>query len=182
MTARNKNRLVLIAVLLVFAAPMIVAFLLNRSGWRPENTRNYGTLIDPVRDVSKVGVKLSDGSVFVWSDPQWHWTLLALPGGECKTSCQAALGALMRMRITLNRNAERLRVLYLGAPLPADVAAALAPMQAGADEQNAFAEFRPKSDDALALALVDPNGRLMLRIDSGFDVARVREDLMKVVH
>ena len=33
-----------------------------------------------------------------------------------------------------------------------------------------------------ALALVNPNGLLMLRYDADFDVARVRQDLVKVVH
>jgi hypothetical protein len=181
MNRPNKNRLMLIAVVFVFAAPMIVAFLLSRSGWRPENSRNYGTLVEPVRDVGKTKVTLNNGSPLQWSDPQWHWTLLALPSDSCSTQCQTALGAVMRMRITLNRNAERLRVVYLGEPLPPNASDALMPMLMGMDDGNTFAEFRPKGD-ALALALVDPNGRLMLRHDGGFDVARVREDLMKVVH
>lgn len=182
MTPQTKNRLVLIAVLTVFAVPMIVAFLLNRSGWRPDTTRNYGTLVEPVRDVSKIPITLSDGTSLVWSDPQWHWTLLAFPSGDCKTNCQSALGAVMRMRITLNRNAERLRVVYLGTMPSPEAAQQLAPLQFGDDKTGALADLRPTGSDTLALALVDPNGHLMLRNDAGFDVARVRGDLMKVVH
>lgn len=182
MTTTQKNRWTLIAVLVLFAAPIIIAYVLNHNGWLPQNARNYGTLVEPVRDVGQTAVVLSDGSKLAWSDPQWHWTLLALAGNDCKTNCQSALAAVMRMRITLNRNAERLRVVYLGPPLPPDASKGLDPLQMGTDTTNAFAEFRPQGDDTVALALVDPNGRLMLRNDAGFDVARVRDDLMKVVH
>ena len=34
----------------------------------------------------------------------------------------------------------------------------------------------------LALALVDPNGLLMMRYDAGYDAARLRQDIVKVVH
>ncbi|HEX6832955.1 MAG TPA: hypothetical protein VF132_05425 [Rudaea sp.] len=182
MNRTTRNRLVLVAIAIVFFGPLLAAFVLNRSGWRPEKTRNYGTLIEPVRSVSSVSVKLADGSALTWSDPQWHWTLLALPGADCGSNCQSALGAVMRMRLTLGRNAERLRVIYLGPPLPADAAAALAPLQSGTDVSDRFAEYRPKGSDAVSLALVDPNGNLLLRHDAGFDVARVRDDLVKVVH
>ena len=110
---------------------------------------------------------MSDGSKLVWRDPQWQWTLLALPGADCAATCQAQLSDLMRMRITLNRNAERLRVVYLGAPLPAELSGALAPLLGGRDDAGTFASYRPAATDELALALVDPNGLLMLHYASG---------------
>lgn len=182
MEQRSRNRFVLAAFALVFFGPLLTAYLLNSSGWRPEKTRNYGTLLEPVRNVAQSRVQLGDGTTFAWSDPQWHWTLLALPSGECRERCKASLADVMRMRLTLGRNAERLRVVYLGPALPQDSLPALAPLQSGTDVDGTFGEYRPKGEDSVALALVDPNGNLLLRHDAGFDVARVREDLSKVVH
>ena len=182
MDTRNRNRLLFIVIVLVFAAPMIAAWLLSASGWRPANTRNSGTLVEPPRDIAATPVTLADGSKLDRKDPQWHWTLLALPGAECGQACQTRLAELLRLRITLGRNAERLRVVYLGAPLAADVAAASAPLQIGRDDSGALAAYRPAAGGALALALVDPNGLLMMRYDAGYDAAKLRADIVKVVH
>ena len=182
MDKRNRNRLVFLAIVFVFAAPLLAALALNLAGWRPQHTRNYGTLVQPPVDVAAAPVALAGGGALVWRDPQWHWTLLALPAGECGDACRARLAELLRMRITLGRNAERLRVVYLGPALPADVLAALAPLQAGSDTNGAFAAYRPTYGGALALALVDPNGLLMLRYAAGYDAGRLRQDIVKVVH
>lgn len=177
MDSRNRNRLVLIAIVLVFAAPIVTALLLDASGWRPAGTRNSGTLVQPPADVGNASVTLADGSKLVWRDPQWHWTLLALPNGDCAQACQTRLAELVRMRITLNRNAERLRIVYVGAALPAS-----APLLAGNDDNGELAAYRAANPGELALALVDPNGLLMMRYAAGYDAALLRGDIVKVVH
>ena len=183
MDKRNRNRLIFLAIVLVFAAPFFAAWLLNRAGWRPANTRNAGTLVQPPADVSAAPVTLADGTRLVWRDRQWHWTLLALADGDCAEACQSRLAELLRMRITLGRNAERLRLVYVGAPLPSATVAAAGPaLLAGRDDSGALAEYRPAASGAVALALVDPNGLLMMRYDAGYEAARLRQDIVKVVH
>jgi hypothetical protein len=86
------------------------------------------------------------------------------------------------MRITLNRNAERLRIVYLGDTLPASASAAAAPLLAGNDDHGALAAYRAANPGELALALVDPNGLLMMRYAAGYDAALLRGDIVKVVH
>ncbi len=182
MESRKKNRLVLVALALVFFGPLTVAFVLTNAGWHPDKTRSYGSLIEPPIDVGKTAVTLTDATKLVWIDPQWHWTLLALAGPTCAEKCKEALAAVLRMRITLGRNAERLRVVYLGPALPPDMLSAWAALSGGVDDAGALNAYKPAAGDTLALALVNPNGLLILRHDAGFDVARVREDLVKVVH
>jgi hypothetical protein len=178
----NRSRLILTAIVLVFAAPLVVALLLYRTGWRPAVSRNYGVLVDPPVDISATPVTLAGGAKLDWRDPQWHWTLVALANGDCGESCQARLSDVLRMRLTLSRNAERLRVVYLGPPLPAPALQALTPLLAGSDDDDVLAGYRPATAGSPALALVNPNGLLILRYDADFDVARVRQDLVKVVH
>lgn len=182
MTPRTKNRLILVAVLLVFAAPLLIAFVLNAEGWHPERTRNAGSLIEPSRDVSKVPVKLADGSDLIWANPQWQWTLLALPGAECGTACRERLDEILRMRLTLGRNASRLRIVYLGPELQSEFVTARVPLIAAHDDTGIFAEYHARGDDAMALALVDPNGRLMMHYPEGYVALGVRDDIMKVFH
>ena len=182
MNPRNKNRIVLILVVLVFAAPLLVAYIMNREGWRPQQTRNSGTLVEPPRDVTAASVTLTDGSKLAWRDPQWHWTLLALAGARCVAECQTRLDEALRMHITLGRNAERVRFVYLGPTLPNEYLATRTALQAGQDDTGALAEYRATGDDALALALVDPNGLLMLRYPQGYDAQGLRSDIQKLLH
>ena len=181
MKKQNRNRLMLAALVLIFAAPLAIAYLMNRAGWRPPVTRNSGTLVDPPQDVTALAVTLADGEKLVWRDPQWHWTLLALPGAQCATQCRTRLDETLRMRLTLGRNAERLRIVYLG-PLPEADVAARAPLIVGKDTSGMLAQYRARSDDDLALALVDPNGLLMLHYAQGYSAQGLRSDIQKVLH
>ncbi|HZP66800.1 MAG TPA: hypothetical protein VFB32_10860 [Rudaea sp.] len=182
MNPRTKNRLYLLLIVAAFAIPMALAFVLRFEGWHPVKTRNSGDLVEPPRDVSAVPVTLADGSKLVWRDPAWQWTLLALPGAQCAAVCRERLDEILRMRLTLGRNAERLRVVYLGPALPADFIAARTPLLAGSDDSGAFSGDRAKDGDDLALALVDPNGALMMRYGQGYDARGLREDVVKVLH
>lgn len=182
MDRRNRNRLLFVLIVLVFAAPLLAAWLLSASGWRPAATRNSGTLVQPPRDVSALPVALADGSALVWRDPQWHWTLLAIGNGACADACQQRIAELLRMRITLGRKAERLRIVYLGEPLPEATRAGLAPLLAGRDDSGALGDYRPAEAGRLGLALVDPNGLLMMRYAADYDALRLRQDIVKVVH
>lgn len=121
------------------------------------HTRNHGELLTPARDISAHPVVLADGSTLTWKDPELeHWTLLAVPGPGCAQHCLQRLDELRRARLTLNQNAQRLRLVVLDASLSPEQLAALAPMSAGHDADALFAEIRPGTDD-LAAALVDPS-------------------------
>ncbi len=182
MNKSSRNRLVLAALLLLFALPLALAFLLLAGGWHPLNTRNSGTLVDPPRDVGAASITLADGSRYVWRDPHYRWTLLMLPGTECARDCRTRLEEALRMRITLGRNAERLRMLYLGPPLPPGFVTANAPLEAGRDDTGAFAGERASGDDALALALVDANGKLVLWYPAGYSAQGLRNDIVQIIY
>ena len=181
MKTQNKNRLILIAVLLLFAAPLVIAFVLNRQGWHPQNTRNSGTLVEPPYSVVNSPVTLAGGGKLVWRNAQWQWTLLVLPGPRCETQCQTRLDEALRMRLTLGRNADRLRIVYLGPELPLSSFTAGA-LVVGGDDTGAFAKYRAQGEDSLALALVDPNGLLMLHYADGYSAIGVRSDIQRVFH
>ena len=178
----SHGRLVLIGIAAVFAIPLAAAIWLRASGWQPMRTVQSGILVQPPRDVSAASVTLADGSRYAWRDPQYRWTLVMLPGGACAQNCQTRLDEVLRMRITLGRNAERLRVLYLGPALAPDFLAARAPLAAGRDDSGALAFARAQGDDDLALALVDPRGQLMLRYADGYSAQGLRRDVTKILY
>lgn len=182
MKTRNRNRLALIAVLLIFTAPLAIAWWLSATGWHPLQTRSSGSLVDPPRDISAVTVTLTDGSTLSWRDPEYRWTLLALPGAQCAAACRERLDEMLRMRITLGKNMGRLRVVYIGAALPTQFISARAPLLAGRDDSGAFAAEHASGEDSLALVLVDPRGLLMLRYPDGYSAQGLRSDIQKVIY
>ena len=182
MNKSTRNRLVLAALLLLFALPLAMAFLLRASGWHPQRTRNSGILVEPPRDVSGAAITLADGGRYLWRDPGYRWTLLMLPGAHCASGCLTRLEEALRMRITLGRNADRLRVLYLGPELPQGFTAAHAALAIGRDDAGTFAAERAQVDDDLALALVDPRGLLMLRYADGYSAQGLRSDITKIIY
>ncbi|MBX3689097.1 hypothetical protein [Dokdonella sp.] len=182
MTPRNRtrNRIALILVVAVFIVPFLGTWFLSTTGWRPQGMRNFGTLIEPPRDLGGARFVLADGSALAWKDANWSWTVVALPGAECAQSCLQKLDELRRVRLTLNRNAARVRLLVL-ADLPDDELAALAPMQSARDADGALAAYRPSAADALAVVFIDPHGFLVLSHPSGYDANKLRKDLERAI-
>lgn len=182
MNKQNQNRLVFVAIVLLFAVPLIAAFVLRSSGWKPTNTRNTGTLVEPPRDITHATATLADGTPFTWKDPQYRWTLLLLPSADCAAKCIERIDEAVRMRLTLGRNAERLRIVYIGQTQADEFFASRAPLSLVRDETNVFADERARNADSLALALIDPNGLLMMRYPDGYSAQGLRSDITRIIY
>jgi hypothetical protein len=181
MTPENRSRLGLILIVLLFAAPIATAYLLNAFGWRPAASRNYGTLIEPPRDLTAARFILDDGKPLEWKDEDWSWTLFALTGPGCAEKCLARIDELRRARLTLNQNAYRVRVVVLDDTLSPEALAPLKPVERARDAGAALAAMRPANSDDVAAALVDPHGFLILGYPAGYDGNLLRKDLARLI-
>ncbi len=181
MTPRNRNRLGLILIVLLFATPLVAAIVLHVSGWRPHDTRNYGELVEPPQDLSAARFVLADGTTLAWQDADWSWTMFVLTGPDCTQACIARVDELRRVRVSLNQNAARVRVVVLDPSLAPEALAAMAPLQPAQDVDAKLAALRPSAAGEVAVALVDPHGFLALRYPVGYDASELRKDLAKLV-
>ncbi len=182
MNKQTKSRLTLLAVIALFAIPLIAAFLVRSSGWHPSETKNTGTLVEPPRDIKDIAASTPDGEHFAWKDPQFHWTLVMLPHANCAAKCIERIDEALRMRITLGRNTERLRVAYVGPKQSDDFFNTRAPLTNLSDPSNALTDYRARDDDSLALVLVDPQGLLMMRYPDGYSAQGLRGDITKIIY
>ncbi|MCK9539311.1 hypothetical protein [Dokdonella sp.] len=180
MTTKTSRPLGGILLLVLFAAPLLIAMLLTSIEWRPEGTRNYGELIEPPQDLNGARFVLEDGRTLAWRDAAWSWTLFALPGPDCAAGCMARLDELRRVRISMDQNQQRVRVIVLD-PALAPRLAPLAPVQAADDAEATLAALRPAGADQVAVAIADPHGFLVLRYPVGYDANRLRKDLARVI-
>ena len=180
MQSRTRKRLQLLMIGALFVLPIAVAALLAKSGWMP-GTRSFGEGIVPQRSVEDIAVELADGSRIDWHDPDWRWTLVAIPGSRCAQACMVQLDLLHRARISLNQNSARVRLLYLGTPpLGAQADQIMRVWQVGTDVANGFAAWAPDVDDGVAVVLVKPDGIALTYYPIGFNASGLRKDLAKV--
>lgn len=181
MTPQTRKRIGLVLIVLLFAAPIVTAYVLNAVGWRPSGMRNYGTLIEPPEDLTAARFTLDDGKPLAWKDEDWSWTLIALPGPDCAAKCLARIDELRRARLTLNQNAYRVRVVVLDANVPTSAIEAMKPLERARDADEKLAKYRPATRDDVAAVLVDPHGFLILSYPAGYDGNLLKKDLARLI-
>jgi hypothetical protein len=181
MTPRMRNRIGLILILLLFAAPLVTAYVLNAFGWRPSGMRNYGELIKPPQDLTGAHFVLADGSSLEWKNEDWSWTIFAIPGPGCAHKCLARIDELRRARLTLNQNTFRVRIVVLDDSLTTEALAPLAPAVRARDADAQLIHLHPAEPDSVAVAFADPHGFLVLRYPVGYDGSLLRKDLARVI-
>jgi hypothetical protein len=181
MNVQTKKRLQLIAIMLVFMAPIVVAFGLRLGQWQPHRLRNNGVLVQPPQDLAADTPRAVRDAAFSWKDSQYRWTLLLIAGPDCATACEQRLADAEKVWSLMTQKATRLRLAVLDAEAtPARlerfvrldfVESAAVPLQA----------LRPSTPDSVAAVVVDPAGLLMLRFDPGYDPSGVRQDLSRLI-
>ncbi|GAB2801351.1 hypothetical protein [Dyella kyungheensis] len=182
-TALRASRLKLLLIMLVFAAPIIVALVLTFAGWQPSGKAN-GQPVTPQRNFAaeQLPISLSNGDTWAWRAKEPQLTLVALAGPGCAKQCLDVLTKMAAARITLNRNAPRLRLLYVGRP-PADAVASgmTGYWKLGQDPMAVLAPFTPTTPDSVAALLVESDGTALSFYPVGFDATGLRKDLQKVI-
>jgi len=182
-TALRASRLKMLLIMLVFAAPIIVALVLTFAGWQPSGKAN-GQPVTPQRNFAaeQLPISLSNGDTWAWRAKEPQLTLVALAGPGCAKQCLDVLTKMAAARITLNRNAPRLRLLYVGRP-PADAVASgmTGYWKLGQDPMAVLAPFTPTTPDSVAALLVESDGTALSFYPVGFDATGLRKDLQKVI-
>lgn len=179
-----RGRRQLLAVVLLFAAPIVLACVLVGLGWRPVAAKNYGRLIEPARDFRSVPV--SGTPAPAWGDASGHWHALALMPPACTESCVTMMDSLRRVWLGLGRHAQRVRVWYVGTPDAQGQRALQVFPQAAALRLDPGALPPAAAEQPAALLpfdvyLVDPHGYLVLHYPAGSDPIGLRKDLRRLL-
>jgi cytochrome oxidase Cu insertion factor (SCO1/SenC/PrrC family) len=100
--ADRRQRKVLIAVALMFFAPLAVAFYLyyGSNQWRPGHRVNAGELVQPPRPLNE---KLLSGK----------WTFLYVQHGTCDAECLQHLYDTRQVRTALDRDMTRVQRVFV---------------------------------------------------------------------
>ncbi len=184
-TAQRRNRVALLVVLGMFFGGMLVAGALRFSGWRPDGMKNQGEMLQPYVDLREYAPTLADGRAYAWHDSPRTWRIVAMPrdcDGARREACTRLLGDLDKVWRLMGRNADRVHVLWAGAP-PVEVGTLREVHLVRVDERLRAALVRNGKDAAEGdpVWLVDPNGFVVLRYAGGSDPGDLRSDLARLL-
>lgn len=191
--ARNRNRGMLIAIVVLFFGSMLVAGILRFSGWTPEGRKNHGVLLDPPADLRSVVPSLADGGEYQWNPDARTWRIAVAPPADCGAACGTLAEQLDTVWRLFGKDADRVHLLWVcgtagcmppdGAPQPRTLhllqpdprlLAALPPVE-GATTGD------PATHGAVPVYVIDPNGFVILRYAPGFDPVGLRADMAKLL-
>jgi hypothetical protein len=106
MHAKTKNKLSLIAIVLLFIAPVIVAIVMNSSmmKYSPESFKNKGDFIQPP-------IKITDKESL--KSFEEYWTVVYQHSGNCDDNCKKMLDTMYRIRLTNGHKMKKVKLLVL---------------------------------------------------------------------
>lgn len=196
--AKPRSIQPLIWIVVVCLAPIVFALLayyLPALGVRPDNTSNYGTILDPQRPVPSaetLGLTTLDGRPFDLASLKGQWVLATADQGACPESCVTKLFILRNSHASQGKNVERLsRVWFVtdDADIPDQILEAYqGTVIVRADPEKLAHFLAPQAAGPANQALtapmwiIDPLGNLMLEFPEDADPIRVRKDISKLIY
>ena len=148
-----RNRVKLVAIMAVFALPVMIAYAGFFAGWFSDIHRtNKGELIQPIIDINQWHLLADNNS---YSTEQRWWLVLVLDenAGTCDAICERHLFTLQQTWLALGKNQERVQASVLG-QIPSDkISQAIRVLTRG--------ELTPSITPSFYV--VDPLGNVILR-------------------
>lgn len=177
---RNRNRALLVLIVVAFLGTALVAGLLRVSGWQPSGSKNHGELLQPPGDLRALSPRLDDGSAYAWQPVERTWRIAVAPPAGCDAPCVALSRELDVVWQLFGHRADRVHTLWIGTP------------PQGVVRNDSWRVLRddpalraglPRVDDAAGVPVyvIDPNGFVILRYAPGFDPAHLREDVGRLL-
>lgn len=190
----QRARRTLVLLFIVFALPVVIAYSLYFSGWRPEASGNYGELVQPPRPLPDLTLTTLDGNPLRLETLRGKWSLVIFAAAECLKPCEANLDRMHRVILAQGENAERARPVFVVTDAratdwlryaikdyPGTLVLTGPPPAVRA--LSAHFELVPGAPPAglNRIYLVDPIGNLMMSWPADADTNRVRKDLARLL-
>jgi cytochrome oxidase Cu insertion factor (SCO1/SenC/PrrC family) len=190
---RHRYRTLLVLVL-VFFAPLLLAFLVYYgSGWRPSARTNHGTLIEPPRSLPSIALtRLNAASAGTGAQSGAHvltgkWSLVYIGAGVCDVACHQTLYFMRQTHLGLGNLSTRVQRVFLVTEPCCDREylerehPGLIMLDAQAGQASALLSQFPPDQPATTIFIVDPQGNLMMRYDANALPKGLLEDLKKLL-
>lgn len=189
---KKSNRFTIIALMVLFASPVLLAVLMHSQWWSyaPDATRNNGELLQPALAVAEWP---DTSNKLAADDVESIWTLVLATHNDCSQTCLEQLAWLRQVRAAQGRhlNQVNIRLATASEPNPGTRAAVneisseiqiLAP-NLNRSFWNVLATDKSQLDTTSTFNtyLLDPAGFIILRYPENSDSGGIRKDLGRLL-
>ncbi|BAV32732.1 cytochrome C oxidase subunit I [Sulfuricaulis limicola] len=188
----SRRKILLLAAL--FTLPVIIAYALYFSGWRPASTGNHGELVQPARPIADAALTRLDGGSMRFSELHGKWTLITFSAAECLKPCERNLYVMRQVIAAQGDKAGRVQsMLVVTDPKALDLLrytvkdypgmrAIVGPPEAvGALARQFTLSAGSPLDNLNRVYLVDPLGNFMMSYPADADPNGIRKDLARLL-
>ncbi len=168
----TRSQMKLLALLALFAAPILAAWL-AASYWTPQRLANYGELLPP-KPLRLPVLTAPGGQTRAWAELRGKWVLLVVAPAGCDADCSHAAWLARQVRLAQGRERDRIERVFLSTQAEMNWPYG----------NEVYRAVLAQPSEALArggLFLVDPMGNLMLRFPQHADGERVIRDLHRLL-
>ena len=180
---RRRNRIKLLAILAVCAAPVIASYF-TYYVIKPDGRTNYGELIEPQQSLASLTLRTDAAPDAGLATSRGKWLMITLADDGCDAACAQRLVVMRQVRLTTGKDRDRVEraLLIAGSPpLPA-LLAEHEGLQVVVTDRESLARLRQAAGGrAPGILIVDPLGNLMMRYPAEPDPNRMKKDLAKLL-
>lgn len=187
----RRNRLYLLFIIALFAAPPLASWLLI-DHWRPSGTTQHGDLLTPARPLPEFqATAYPTGSTQALNLPRGRWVMAYLSETEnCQENCQQSLVNMRQMQLALGKDKDRVQTALLLTQTPNHAFAQWlqqehATMQKLRLNNPALAQFIKQAfaDTATdgSIYLIDPLGNLFMHYGSEIAPRDIMKDIRRLL-
>ena len=181
----TRSRLVLLGLLVVFAAPPLFAFVFYTGvgSWFDPGSVNRGSLLEPARPAPVDPLVLASGELLPSGFLDRRWTLVHFAARGCEAPCDAALQAMRQAHRALGRHQGRVQRLLLvppGATSPAGGDHPVAVVTPAWHRVLRVSENGETGSEA-AIWLVDPRRYVISYFPAGVGPRAIKDDLTRLI-
>jgi hypothetical protein len=181
--AKRRGRRQFLMVASLFVVPVVTAIVLYRSVDSRPVVNAQGTLIEPPRTLAIAGAALLDGSIAPADAFEGRWSVVRPVAGTCGARERALLEELGRVRLALDKDADRVRriVVHDGGCAAAELASGEQDLRVYVVTGDFLAQFPPSVDGAAGIYIVDPHGNLMMSYPASGSARGLLKDLERLL-
>ncbi len=189
----------LLIIIAFFLLPLLLAWFMYTGviEFKPESTRNFGTLVEPPIPVSWTGLTLENRSRNQGGDEEGysvaatlkgHWVILFPIQPPCETNCISHVTLLRQVHRAAGRNQSRVRIAlvvqgWMSGETLANLSTVYPQFTLISDPDGLLDKTLASADDAVdnrddsTTYLVDPLGNLMMLYSTESDPNELSKDL-----
>jgi hypothetical protein len=182
---KTLGRWKMLGILLVCAAPVFLSYFMYYVV-RPDGRTNYGSLLSPVVDASKLNIKVDEKPTTL-AALKGKWLMVTVGPSTCDDACAERLYLTRQVRETTGREKERIELVWVitdtGKPLQ-KVLDAYPTVKRVTAEIDAIGAVLPVEGGASVTAhtyIVDPLGNVIMRFPAKPDPSKMKKDMSKLL-